>query len=105
MCIISYICWYIYFIFALKESRNVFHTLESLYVHFSQPARNKNLMDIQNNLGIKKKTLTRLSDTRWNCRYKNCEAVQKCYASIITLLKEEIENNNDRDVNEAIGIN
>jgi len=62
-------------------------------------------MDIQNNLGIKKKTLTRLSDTRWNCRYKNCEAVLKCYASIIKLLKEEIENNNDRDVNEAIGIN
>ena len=91
--------------FALKESRNVFHTLESLYVHFSQPARNKNLIDIQKKLGIEKKTLTRLSDTRWNCRYKNCEAVQKCYASIIRLLKEEIENNNDKDVYEAIGIN
>lgn len=91
--------------FALKESRNVFHTLESLYVHFSQPARNKNLIDIQKKLGIEKKTLTRLSDTRWNCRYKNCEALQKCYASIKRLLKEEIENNNDKDVNEAIGIN
>lgn len=43
-------------LFTLKESRNVFHTLESLYVHFSQPARNKNLIDIQNKLGIKKKT-------------------------------------------------
>jgi hypothetical protein len=40
-------------LFALKESRNVFHTLESLYVYFSQPARNKNLIDIQKNLGIK----------------------------------------------------
>ncbi|KAF0755715.1 E3 SUMO-protein ligase KIAA1586-like [Aphis craccivora] len=48
-------------IISMLESRNVFHTSESLYVHFSQPARNKNLMDIQNNLGIKKKTLTRLN--------------------------------------------
>jgi len=44
-------------LFALKKSRNVFHTLESLYVQFSQPARNKNLMDIQNNLGIKKRLI------------------------------------------------
>ncbi|KAL4108079.1 hypothetical protein QTP88_018334 [Uroleucon formosanum] len=42
-------------LFVLKESRNVFHTLESLYVHISQSARNKNLIDIQKNLGIEKK--------------------------------------------------
>lgn len=78
--------------------------MESLYVHFSQPTRNKKLIDMQINLGIQKKMLTKLSDTRWNCRHKNCESVKNCYASIINTLKEEIENAEDKHANEALGI-
>lgn len=58
---------------------------------------------MQNKLGIKKQNIIRVSDTRWNCRYKNCEAVLSCYEAIIRVLEEEVENQNDRDVNEAIG--
>jgi len=35
---------------------------------------------------------------------KNCEAVKQCFKSILIVLKNEIENEADRDVNEAIGI-
>lgn len=52
--ILVYLLLYGIFIimFALKKSRNVFHTLQSLYVHFTQLTRNKNLIDIQNRLGL-----------------------------------------------------
>lgn len=46
---------------------------------------------MQNKLGVKKKMLTKLSDTRWNCRYQNCEAVINCYEAIVKTLEEEIE--------------
>lgn len=59
---------------------------------------------MQNKLGIKKKILTKLSDTRWNCRFRNCEAVKNCYESIVKTLEEEIENEIDKDTNEALGI-
>jgi len=46
-------------------------------VHFSKPSINKKYNEIQTNLGIQKLAITKLSDTRWNCRYCNCEAVKK----------------------------
>lgn len=55
-------------------------------------------------MGLKIKTIGRISNTRWNCRYKNCEALKQCFKSILSVLKMEIENEADRDVNEAIGI-
>lgn len=61
------------------------------------------MIKIQKNLGIKKKSITRLSDTRWNCRYKNCEAVMSSYKAILSALRNEIENESDKDVNEALG--
>ncbi|KAE9522565.1 hypothetical protein AGLY_017035, partial [Aphis glycines] len=88
----------------VKETRHVFNTLESLYVHFSNPSKNQKLTEIQTKLGIKHTTIIRLSDTRWNCRYRNIESVKNSYKSIIQALEEEIENEDDRGANEAIGV-
>uniref|UniRef100_A0A2S2QNB5 Zinc finger MYM-type protein 1 n=1 Tax=Sipha flava TaxID=143950 RepID=A0A2S2QNB5_9HEMI len=88
----------------VKETRCLFNTLDSLYVHFSYPTKNQRLIDMQKKLGLKIKTIDKISDTRWNCRYKNCDAILDCYQAIIHVLQEEIENENDKDVNEAIGI-
>lgn len=54
-------------------------------------------------MGVKKKSITRLSNTRWNCRYTNCEAVMSSFKAIVDTLINEIENESDKDVNEAIG--
>ncbi|XP_060863223.1 zinc finger MYM-type protein 1-like [Metopolophium dirhodum] len=88
----------------VKETKCLFNTLDSLYVHFSYPTKNQRLIDMQKKLGLKIKTIGRMSDTRWNCWYKNCDAILDCYQAIIHVLQEEIENENDKDVNEAIGI-
>ncbi|XP_050530995.1 zinc finger MYM-type protein 1-like [Daktulosphaira vitifoliae] len=88
----------------IKETRSVFNTLKALYTHFSKPSINKKYNDIQVKLGINKLSITKISDMRWNCRYKNCEAVKTNYKAIIIALEEEIENDGDKDVNEAIGI-
>ncbi|KAL4141494.1 hypothetical protein QTP88_004124 [Uroleucon formosanum] len=88
----------------VKETRHVFNTLESLYIHFSHPSKNQKLIEIQTKLGIKCTSMIRLSDTRWNCRYRNIESVKASYKAIIQALEEEIENEDDRGVNEAIGI-
>lgn len=73
-------------------------------MHFSKPSINKTYNEIQKNLGIQKLAIIKLSDTRWNCRYRNCEAVKKSFKAIILALEQEIEDESDRDVNEAIGI-
>lgn len=77
--------------------------MEALYTHFSKPSINKKYKDVQVKLGIRKLSITKISDTRWNCRYKNCEAVKMNYKAIVIALEEEIENDSDKDVNEAIG--
>lgn len=78
--------------------------LEAIYVHFSMPSKNKKLQEMQKHLNIKPCTLSQISDTRWICRYKNCKAVIDNYKSIINILKQEVEDNNDRDVSRAIGL-
>lgn len=46
--------------------------------------------------------MIRLSDTRWNFRYRNIGSVKNSYNAIIQALEEE--NEDDIGVNEAIGI-
>lgn len=70
----------------------------------SQPSSHKKFIDLQRSIGTKVSELTRLSDTRWNCRAENCEAVRKNYSSIIELLREEIEQNENRNAIEAVGL-
>lgn len=70
----------------------MFNTLVSLYIHFSHPSKNQHLIEIQTNLGIKHRSMIRLSDTRWNCRYRNIECVKASYKAIIQALEEEIKN-------------
>jgi len=55
-------------------------------------------------LGLENKNYQAISNTRRNCRYKNYEALKQCCKSILSVLNKEIENEADRDVNEAIGI-
>lgn len=61
------------------------------------------LLDMQKKLGIKSIHIGCLSDTRWNCRFKNCEAILHNYKAIINVLQEEIDNQTDRNANEALG--
>ncbi|KAE9522305.1 hypothetical protein AGLY_017296 [Aphis glycines] len=87
------------------ECSNIFFNgIESLYVHFARTSNNKKLKDMQQIIGIKASTIMRISDTRWVCRYNNCKPVKDNYAAILKILIEEIYNNNDMDVAQAIGI-
>lgn len=58
---------------------------------------------MQEKLVIKKISLTRLSDTRWNWRVKNCIAVKFNLNAIITVLNNEIDNSNNKNVLQAVG--
>lgn len=58
---------------------------------------------MQQIMGIKASTIMRISDTRWVCKYNNCKSVKDNYAAILKILSEEIYNNNDMDVAQAIG--
>ncbi|CAI6355883.1 unnamed protein product [Macrosiphum euphorbiae] len=88
----------------VKDTRIVFNCLETLYVYFSHPGNDAKFTEIQVKLGIKKTSLTRLSDTRWNCRVRNCVAVKLNYKAIVTLLNDEINSSTNKDVVQAIGI-
>lgn len=59
---------------------------------------------MQTKLQIKNKCFSRISDTRWSCRYKNCKMVIENYSAIIHVLQEEIDNNHDKDIAQAIGM-
>lgn len=58
---------------------------------------------MQQIIGIKASTIMRISDTRWVCNNNNCKSVKDNYAAILKILSEEIYNNNDMDVAQAIG--
>ncbi|XP_025406287.1 protein ZBED8-like [Sipha flava] len=60
----------------------------SLYVHFSHPPKNQKLTEILTKLGIKHTKIIRLSDARWNYRYRNIESVKNSYKAIIQVLEE-----------------
>ncbi|XP_029347858.1 zinc finger MYM-type protein 1-like [Acyrthosiphon pisum] len=88
----------------VKDTRIVFNCLETLYVYFSHPGNDAKFTEIQVKLGIKKTSLTRLSDTRWNCRVRNCVAVKLNFKAIVTLLNDEINSSTNKDVVQAMGI-
>lgn len=92
-------CYYIF-----QNAKHVFNMLEAIYVHFSQPSKNKKLCEMQGNLGLNKGNLLRICDTRWVCRYKNCVAMLKNYSSILNILNDEIEEQTDKDVARALDI-
>lgn len=56
-------------------------------------------------MGLYKGTVLRVCDTRWICRFKNCQSIINNYGSIIKTLEEEIEDQADKDVAQAIGNN
>ncbi|VVC41441.1 Domain of unknown function DUF4371 [Cinara cedri] len=87
----------------VKDTRIVFNCLETLYVYFSHPANDAKFTEIQVKLDIKNTSLTRLSDTRWNCRVRNCVAVKLNFKAIVTLLNDEINSSTNKDV-QAMGI-
>lgn len=89
----------------LKSATNFFNSLEALYIHFSHPGHHAHLKKLQDSLDIKTgREMGSLSTTRWSCRYQNCKAVINNYDAIKTALEEEISQNKDRHVVEAIGL-
>lgn len=58
---------------------------------------------IQNKLGLKITKLEKLSDTRWVCRYKSCNALIQNYVSVLIALDNEIVEQKSKDVAQAIG--
>lgn len=77
--------------------------MEAVYVHFSRPSKNTELIEIQKKMGLFKSTVMRVCDTRWVCRFKNCESIINNFESIVKALKEEVEDQADKDVAQAIG--
>jgi len=58
---------------------------------------------MQEELGIKKTLFTTISDPRWNCSVKSCTAVNSNFKAINTVLKNEIDSCDNKDVLQAIG--
>jgi len=87
-----------------QSAQAAFNILEAVYVHFSRPSKNTKLIEIQKKMGLfKSTTVMRVCDTRWVCRYKNCESIINNFESIVKALKEEVEDQADKDVAQAIG--
>lgn len=91
------------FFIILQYARNVFNTIEAVYVHFSHPPKNSILIQLQESLHINKTSLMRISDTRWICRFKNCQSIINNFEAIIQILNDEININQDKNVAQAIG--
>ena len=53
---------------------------------------------------MKKTTLSQLSDTRWICRFKSCDAVIKNFNAITKVLNDEIDDQQSKCVAQAIGM-
>jgi len=81
----------------------VFNGIEAVFVHFSHPSKNAKLIEVQEKLKIKKSTFMRVCDTRWICRFKNCESIMNNFECIIQILQEEIVSDSDKNVAQAIG--
>jgi len=59
---------------------------------------------MQNKLEIKQTSLTRVSETRWNCRFRNCRAVKTNYLAFINVLTEDVEDCTNSDHSQATGM-
>lgn len=88
----------------IQGARNFFNVMQSLYVHFSRPSTHKTLKKIQEYMKMTPKELGQMSDTRWACRYKTCDAVKTSYNAILEALDLEINEDRDRNSVEAIGL-
>lgn len=88
-----------------QYARNVFNTIEAVYVHFSHPSINSKLVLLQESLKINKNSLMQVSDTRWICRFRNCQSIINNYEAIIQILREEIDLNDNKNVAQAVGMN
>jgi len=55
-------------------------------------------------LGLTKITLSQLSNTRWVCRFKSCDALINNYGDIVNVLTYEIDEQESKDVAQAIGM-
>ncbi|CAI6366510.1 unnamed protein product [Macrosiphum euphorbiae] len=88
----------------IKESNTFFNTLEAVYVHFSQPGKDKLLQDLQKSMQIKSLSISRLCETRWSCRLKNCKAVHNSFGVIVNILQNEINEDTNKEVAQAIGL-
>lgn len=62
------------------------------------------LTDLKFKLNMKKITLSQLSDTRWVCRYKSCDAVITNFNVIVQVLNDEIDDQQSKCVAQAIGL-
>lgn len=88
----------------VPSCRKFFNILESLYVHFAEPGSHHTLKSTIDLLGVKPFEITQLSDTRWICRFANCQKVVKQYQTIIEALEREIDDNSDLKSVTASGI-
>jgi hypothetical protein len=74
-------------------------------VHFSQPNKDKLLQDLQKSMQIKSLSISRLCETQWSCRLKNCKAVHNNFSVIVNILQNEINEDKNKEVAQAIGNN
>lgn len=89
----------------ISTALGFFNTIEALHTHFSHPGVNSELKKIQESLGIKSSGGTNsLSETRWACRFENCKAVLANYDAIKTVLEDEVDNRQNKNSVEAIGL-
>lgn len=47
--------------------------------------------------------MLRICDTRWVCRFKNCDSMINNYPAILEFLINEVEDQNDKDAVQALG--
>ncbi|KAL5237163.1 hypothetical protein ACI65C_004573 [Semiaphis heraclei] len=82
------------------DARNLFNGLEPLYVYFSRSSTNFKLCEMQKELVLIKITLSQLSDNRWVCGLKSCDALINNY----DILTNGIDEEESKDVAQAIAL-
>ncbi|VVC32916.1 Hypothetical protein CINCED_3A013793 [Cinara cedri] len=80
----------------------MFNVLESIYTHFSLPKKNKILDEFQMNLGLSERSISKICDTRWICRYKTCNAIKTNFKAIVRALRFENNESADKDATQYI---
>ncbi|KAL4083626.1 hypothetical protein QTP88_028942, partial [Uroleucon formosanum] len=74
-------------------ARAIFNVLEAVNVHFSRLLKNSKLCDVQSKLIFKKRNM-----------YKNCESMLNNFNAIVEYLKNEINEQLDKDIAQAIDV-
>lgn len=68
---------------------------------FSQPSNCSKLILIQSQLRLRKGNVLRICDTRWVCRFKNCDLMINNYPAILKFLINEVEDQHYKDAVEV----